>query len=184
MHKTLSKLTAAVMMMAVASVSAQEEAADGTPAPCTAPEYRQFDFWVGDWDVTRAGSDQIIATSLIESLYNGCVIRENWRPLGSSGGGSLNTWLPASGVWRQIWTDSNGSWNEFEGGMSGESMILRGHRLGNDPKQRSVLAKMTFTPQADGSIRQHGELSTDFGLTWQTGYDFIYHPRGDSGAGG
>lgn len=184
MREPLSLLIAAVMTMAALSVAAQEEAAGGAPAPCAAPEYRQFDFWVGEWDVTRAGDDAQVATSLIEKLYDGCAIRENWRPLGRSGGGSLNSFLPALGVWRQIWTDSNGSWNVFEGGMSGESMILLGHRLGNDPQQQAVLARMTFTPGDDGSVRQHGEHSTDFGRTWRTSYDFIYRPHSNSGGGG
>src|ERR1041384_6491566 len=66
-----------------------------TPAPaCTSAQHRQFDFWVGRWDVYPTGKDKLVAHSLIEKLYSGCVIRENWMPLNGSDGGSLNTYDP------------------------------------------------------------------------------------------
>ncbi|WP_114953114.1 hypothetical protein [Sphingosinicella terrae] len=65
------------------------------PPACESPEHRQFDFWVGRWDVYPTGTDRLVAHSLIEKLYGGCAIRENWMPLGRTGGGSLNAWRPA-----------------------------------------------------------------------------------------
>src|SRR5882724_3994509 len=41
--------------------------------PCTAaPQYQQFDFWVGEWDVEVAG--QKVARSLIEKISDGCIV--------------------------------------------------------------------------------------------------------------
>ena len=37
-----------------------------------------------------------------------------------------------------------------------------------------VWNRMTFTRNADGSVRQHGEQSADSGATWTTQYDFTY----------
>ena len=77
--------------------SAAPAAAAPTPSPaaaCTASENRQFDFWVGRWDVYGPKGRQV-AHSLIEKLYNGCGIRENWMPLAGGNGGSLNIYLPA-----------------------------------------------------------------------------------------
>ena len=55
------------------------------PAGCTSPQARQFDFWVGKWDVyPKSNPDHKVAESLIENLYNGCAIRENWMPLKGS----------------------------------------------------------------------------------------------------
>src|SRR5688572_25628693 len=76
------------------------------PAPCATPEHRQFDFWVGRWDVYRSDTNQLVARSLIENLYNGCAIRENWMPTGGAGGGSLNSYRTAERRWRQIYTSS------------------------------------------------------------------------------
>lgn len=170
-------VTATMTSLAAAQPVPEAEEQARSSKACTAPGYRQFDFWVGEWEVTPNGTDKIVAHSLIESLYGGCAIRENWMPLTREDGGSLNSFLPALGVWRQIWTDSQGSWNVFEGGRVGDAMVLLGHRLGNDPKDSAILARMTFTPLEDGSVRQHGEHSSDFGQTWQTSYDFIYRKR-------
>ncbi len=41
---------AAVLMLVVLAASNAFAAPDKT-LPCTSPEYRQFDFWIGDWDV-------------------------------------------------------------------------------------------------------------------------------------
>ena len=68
------------------------------PPACAAPEHRQFDFWIGRWDVYPTGKDALVAHSLIEKLYAGCTVRENWMPLKGSGGGSLNMYDPADGI--------------------------------------------------------------------------------------
>jgi len=70
-------LIAAMLMAAPASWTEQ---ADGAPAShCASAEYRQFDFWVGTWDVYPTGGSELVAHSLIESVYNGCGLRENWN---------------------------------------------------------------------------------------------------------
>src|SRR5580692_2052737 len=78
------------------------------PAPqaCTSPETRQFDFWVGKWDVYATSKpDQKVASSIIEKLYHGCAIRENWMPLSDNPGGSMNAYSPEKRLWRQFWAD-------------------------------------------------------------------------------
>ena len=64
--------------------------AGATPPPpaCETPEHRQFDFWIGHWDVyAKADPAKLVAHSLIESRHSGCAIRENWMPLSASGDG-------------------------------------------------------------------------------------------------
>jgi len=74
---------AAIFAMLVAIAAPDMARADTTAAgPCARAEYRQFDFWIGSWDVYPTdGSSQLVAHSLIESVYNGCGLRENWMPL-------------------------------------------------------------------------------------------------------
>ena len=38
------------------------------------------------------------------------------------------------------------------------------------------LVRMSYSKNADGSVRQHGEQSTDEGKTWATSFDFTYRP--------
>lgn len=149
------------------------------PPPCAAEGHQQFDFWVGEWDVYPNGATQLVAYSRIEKLYNGCGIRENWMPLKGGGGGSLNSYDPTTGRWHQTWVGSSPGRVEFEGGMAGKQMVLTGFWAGVNGPGKDALIRMTYTPQADGSVRQHGEQSTDHGLTWQPNFDFIYRKRSD-----
>lgn len=157
-----------------------------TPPPpaavaCSAPEYGQFDFWVGEWDVFPTGATKQVATSRIEKLYGGCAIRENWMPASNPGGGSLNGYDARDRLWRQTWHDNSGARVEFEGGLVGRQMILTGLWRDLLGPGKDALVRMTYTPSADGSVRQLGEQSVDFGKTWQPSFDFTYKPKAKIG---
>ena len=147
-----------------------------TPPPaCTSSEWNQFDFWVGKWDVYAASKpDQKVATSLIEKLYHGCAIRENWMPLSEKPGGSMNAYSPELKLWRQFWADSDGGSAQFSGGWNGQSMVLTG--TWPQPGHPTQMTRMTYTPLADGQVEQVGVTSDDAGKSWQPSFDFIYKP--------
>jgi hypothetical protein len=148
--------------------SAGPAAAVQTPsaaAACAGPEFHQFDFWVGRWDVFGAQGKQV-ARSLIEKVY-GCGIRENWMPLSNQPGGSLSIYVPEEKRWEQFWIDSSGSRAFFTGGWNGSAMVISG-------KWGGPLVRMTYSRNADGSVRQFGEQSTDQGQTWKPAFDFTY----------
>lgn len=162
------------VLIAAMPVSAQSQT--GSQPACGAPEYRQFDFWIGDWDVVQTGKDVQVATSRIERLYSGCVIRENWMPVQGTAGGSLNMFDGRDRIWRQTWVDSGGSWVEFTGGMQGDAMVLTGAWRAGSGGGKDNLTRMTFTRNADGSVRQLGEASIDQGKSWGPSFDFTYRP--------
>ena len=164
-----------LLLATSASASAQTTTAPAPPPPaCTGPEHRQFDFWVGYWDVYPTGKPKPVAHSLIERLYAGCTIRENWMPLSGTPGGSLNNYSPEDKRWHQTWLDSSNSRAEFAGGLVGNKMVLLGFWRGFNGPGQDGWVRMTYTPNADGSVRQLGEASTDHGLTWQPNFDFTY----------
>jgi hypothetical protein len=167
---------AAALVAQAPGAPAQPPAQAAPPPACTAPEHRQFDFWVGRWDVYPTGTHQLVAHSLIERLYNGCAIRENWMPVraGAGGGGSLNSWRPGEHRWRQTWTDSGNSWVEFTGALDGADMVLTAPVPG--PNGAATLSRMTYSRGADGSVRQVGTQSSNGGRTWTAQYDFTYVP--------
>jgi hypothetical protein len=147
----------------------------GAPPPaCTASEHRQFDFWVGYWDVYPTGKDQLVAHSLIEKLYAGCTIRENWMPLKGTGGGSLNSYRPEDKAWRQIWVDSSNAWGVFEGKFDAGAMVLSGVWEGINGPGTKEFARTTWTRNPDGSVRQLGETRNADGKTWTASFDFTY----------
>jgi len=168
--------TWAIMMLS-APATAQTVPPPAAPA-CTAPEFAQFDFWVGDWEVYPTGTDKLVARSRIEKLYNGCAIRENWMPLSGKDGGSLNTYVTSAKEWRQLWTDSSASWAEFRGGFDGKAMVLTGTGFAANGAQ----TRMAYSRNADGSVRQLGENSSDGGKTWVPSFDFTYRPAKKGGS--
>ena len=47
---------------------------------CVAPEYRQFDFWIGDWDVFDVDSPTTrVARIRVDRILDGCVLREDYQ---------------------------------------------------------------------------------------------------------
>jgi hypothetical protein len=178
MHATQRFACLALAFGLAAPVAAQIPAPPTPSAPpppaCAAPEHRQFDFWVGRWDVYPTGTHRLVAHSLIERLYGDCVIRENWMPVRGGGGSSLNTYRPGERKWHQLWADASNAWVEFTGGMEGEAMVLTApSRAANGAP---ALTRMTYTRGPDGSVRQLGTQSTDGGATWQPSFDFTYVP--------
>jgi len=65
-------LVAAVLLSATAHAQTATVAAPATPPSpppaCAAPEHRQFDFWVGRWDVFDPKSGKRVGESLIEKV--------------------------------------------------------------------------------------------------------------------
>lgn len=147
--------------------------APAAPAGCNSAESRQLDFWVGHWSVSpKAAPNHKVATSLIEKLYSGCAIRENWMPLHGGAGGSFSSYLPGKSMWQQLWVDSSGSWVTFTGGWDGHAMVLEGvWPVPGHPQQRT---RMSYRLLPDSMVEQSGVTSDDEGKTWQPGFDFIY----------
>ncbi|MCZ6502614.1 MAG: hypothetical protein O6945_08875 [Gammaproteobacteria bacterium] len=140
--------------------------------PCSADEYRQFDFWLGHWtSYTKDGKKQ--GTNRLEKLMGGCVIQENW--VGSTGqfkGTSFNFYDPVKKQWHQTWIDNSGATLLMDGGLVDGSMQLSGERKSR--KGESVIDRITWTPLDDGRVRQHWQASSDKGATWAEVFDGYY----------
>lgn len=139
-------------------------------AACDAPEHRQFDFWIGQWDVTDKG--KVIATSRIERFADGCGILESYTQDDGYSGKSINFYDAALKRWRQQWVDSMGNSSEWVGELREGAMRFDGEAHRADGMK--VVRNMTFTPLAGGSVRQASDRSLDGGKTWLPGYDFVY----------
>jgi hypothetical protein len=129
-------------------------------SPCPVkPEHRQFDFWVGEWEVTDKGR-------------NSCIVLENYNQLDGYTGKSLNFFDAALGKWRQTWVDSMGNVSEFVGEYKDNAMRFEGetHRSVGD----KMLRRMTLFNLGADRVRQYSERSVDGGKTWSVGYDYVY----------
>lgn len=143
-------------------------------APCQVdPVFRQFDFWVGDWEVK--GSDgTVFGRNRITSEEQGCVLVERWTGAGGNTGQSINYYDGIAGQWVQIW-NGLGIQIHMRGGLSGGSMILTGEVLYLASGDRRAF-RGTWTPLEDGVVRQFFEESTDGGESWSSWFEGFYHP--------
>ncbi|HZU23691.1 MAG TPA: hypothetical protein VE998_12735, partial [Terriglobales bacterium] len=71
--------------------------------PCTRPEYRQFDFWVGDWNVTEKDAATSTAHVRVDRILGGCVLREHYEDDTGAVGESFSTYDVGRRVWHQTW---------------------------------------------------------------------------------
>lgn len=162
--------SAALALCAIASGAGPVRAQETAPR-CASEEFRQFDFWLGEWEVTDPDGNPV-GRSRIERTLGGCVIQEHWDA-GQVRGTSLNIYDAPSGVWRQSWVDNRGVLLRIEGGLDGDAMRMRGERLGGDGKTRVL--RITWTPLDDG-VRQVQEVSEDGGTRWNVAFDGRYRP--------
>ena len=95
------------------------------PTPMRSPEHRQFDFWVGEWDVPTPDGKPAGRNSITRELKN-CVIHEHWAGAGGMNGESFNMWDTGGKRWLQTWVSDNGSLLLLDGAFQNGSMQLTG----------------------------------------------------------
>ena len=166
--------TAGLLALATATTltSAQTATAPKSP-PCSAAEHRQFDFWIGHWEVftpdgKKAGDNRI------EAIEGGCALLERWSGRGGFSGISLNSWDADARLWRQHWVDNQGGLLRLSGQLEGRRMVLGAVEPHPDKPGAMLRERITWTPQADGSVRQWWQRSEDEGSTWSTVFDGRY----------
>jgi hypothetical protein len=142
--------------------------------PCYSdPKTKEFDFWVGEWDVYITGTQVYAGNSVIQKISGGCAILENWKSALSEGK-SLNFIDDSSSKWKQVWVGSypNGK-QDFVNGEYKDS-AMRFIFSTRDTQGRLLQGKFTFFNEGQNQVRQLNETSADSGRTWLTNYDFTY----------
>ena len=149
---------------------AQTTPPQAPPDPCAPAETRQFDFWIGDWDVFTPDG-KLAGTNRIAPVY-GCVLHEQWKAARMEGQ-SINRYDRTRGVWHQTWFDSMGSLLLIEGGMRDGAMVLTDATIpGRKPD--AAVNEIRWSRNDDGTVRQHWRVSKDGGSTWATAFDGKY----------
>ena len=140
--------------------------------PCRAgARHREFDFWVGEWEV-RAPQGHLVGTSSVQRIIEGCVIFENWSDSIGHQGKSFNFYDGEKEAWRQVWVDDGGRVTDYVGHLRDGAMRFEAEGKAKDGKP--LKRRMSFTPQPDGRVRQLIEQSTDGGKSWSPAFDGLY----------
>lgn len=154
------------------------QALESAAWPCRDDEVsRQFDFWIGTWDVFVGG--QQAGTNTIERMLGGCALLENWTNVRGREGKSFN-WVDRSTYresrWRQLWVaDQGNTLDYYDGRYSDGAMRFRGHTF--SPQGDSIPQKLTFFDVHPDTVRQVFEQSNDGGQSWVVTFDGLYVRR-------
>jgi hypothetical protein len=89
--------------------------------PCSDTVYRQFDFWIGEWEAFDING-QKTGDSKIEIILDSCIILENWTSISvikgiRYAGKSYNSYNAATKKWQQYWVDNVGGVTEYFDGI-------------------------------------------------------------------
>jgi hypothetical protein len=134
------------------------------------PEYRQFDFWVGDWEVFGP-SGRRLGTNKVVLLQDGCIVEENWASARGGTGQSFNFYNPVTKRWHQSYMDSGGENWMMDGEYKDGALRYEGFIYSPNSKVR---VRMTFTNLGPDKVRQTAETSADDGGTWTPVWDGTY----------
>ena len=142
---------------------------------CDSPESRQFDFWVGDWELSYKGADGTVLESRnkITKILDGCVLLEQFAgaPGTKLNGHSVSTFDRNAKRWKQTWVDNTASYLDFTGGLADGKMVLMrdAERQGKKFMQRMVWQDI----RAD-AFKWLWQRSDDGGATWSTQWEIDY----------
>jgi hypothetical protein len=160
------------LLAAIGVLSSSLAQAQTAPPPgCPAEVRRQFDFWVGNWDVTVAGKPA--GVNRIEKILVGCALLEYWQGVGGMSGKSVNFYDPRRERWHKTWVDDRGGSLGLDGAFADGKMVLTGSK--KDPATgKSTIDRIKWTPLPADQVRQVWETSTDDGKSWTVAFDGLY----------
>ena len=147
--------------------------AGGQAQHCTAPQYRQFDFWIGNWDAFDFETGERDAHVRVTRILDGCALHEQYA--GSDGhlGESFTIYDASRKVWHQTWVTNRGELLTIEGTYQDGTMVLAGASL--DPEGQEKRVRGTWK-QVKGGVREMAVTSSDGGKTWKPWFDLLFRP--------
>lgn len=148
------------------------------PPRCAGPEYRQFDFWAGDWDAYDIDAPATPAARVkVDVILEGCVLREVYKGTDGLVGESFNVYDASRKMWHQTWVTNRGQLLVLEGELRDGRMAMRATESTADGP---VLWRAVWIPSAEG-VRETAETSRDGGKTWKPRFDMMFRRHRSSG---
>jgi hypothetical protein len=177
-HLCLS-IFSSLVLGACASGAVTSAPAPAVSTQCAGPQFRELDFWVGDWDVRWDASPNQPAGSgrnIVTRQLGQCVIQEQFNGGASANnlvGHSVSTYHAPARVWRQTWVDNQGGYFALTGGKQTDgTFVLENTRVGAG----APYLRMVFSGITPNSLTWRWQRSDDQGATWQDVW-VIYYAR-------
>lgn len=137
-----------------------------------------MDFWIGQWVMdssqpsdpeTKGAWQKDACTNNVTREFDGKVIHESFVGPGLKGG-SWSVYDPTAKLWKQTWVDDSGSYLLFQGGKSGDEVVL------NQTNTKGAHARMRFANIQSDGFDWFWEGSKD-GKTWNLKWHLKYHRK-------
>ena len=152
-------------------------------------EYRDFDFWIGEWDVLNRNRgaedtrwfDTGTATARIYPVAAGCGIVEHWRGHAFGDflvGFSVRSFNPQRGRWDLVllWPNAgNPRFGELNGGFRHNRGEFYSRSL--NAERDTTLTRFTFSDITPNSLRWQEGSSNDNGRTWTSNWIMEFSRR-------
>jgi hypothetical protein len=174
---SLGLLAAGVTFLIPCRAEQPNSSSPANTVPCTQPEQKQLEFWVGEWDLTWPGQNGTApghGTNSIKRVLDGCVVEENFN--GGTAmhlrGMSLSLFDARSGKWKQTWVDNEDGYLDFVGEFKDGQMVLQ--REAMRPDGTKVLQRMVYKNIMTNEFDWSWERSLDGGKTWQVLWPIHY----------
>ncbi|MGZ3864971.1 MAG: DUF1579 family protein [Bacteroidia bacterium] len=140
--------------------------------PCSSPEASQFDFWLGDWNLTY--SDTMHAFNKITKEMGTCVIHEHFTdPKAKYKGESWSVYNPKTKKWQQTWVDDAGAYIALTGTFENNKMTLF-TEPNTDAAGRKTQYRMLYHNITPDKFDWKWEFTNDEEKTWKTNWEIHY----------
>jgi hypothetical protein len=136
------------------------------------PGFADFNFWVGEWEVFDNNTGNKVGENSIQPMESGCLLLESWASIDGGTGTSMNYFNPVTGEWRQLWVSAGRYAIDIVGGLRNGSMFLEGSIYNFGGAVWNF--RGTWTPNADGSVRQFFEQFNHDSEVWEPWFDGRY----------
>ena len=170
----MKKCIAFILLLVAHNTFAQNNAPQ---KPCSSPQASQFDFWIGDWELTW--NDTSHGTNKVLKIMDGCTVHENfYDPSMKYSGSSWSVYNIQRKIWQQTWVDNMGGYIELTGKYENNEMILTTapRKL---PAGAEIISRMVFYNISPHKFDWRWESTKDNGATWQTNW-LIHYKRKSS----
>ena len=166
-----------IVVTLLAAAAASSRIVEAAPAKCTGPEYRQLDFWLGDWDTIDSevkGSTASIARARVDSIAGGCAVHELYEQSDGLIGDSILSYDAVRKQWQQTWVTNRGGLMQIYGTFKDGALVLEGEVHLQDGK--TVHQRITWKAEGKG-VRESAVLSKDGRKTWAPAFDVLFVKR-------
>jgi tetratricopeptide (TPR) repeat protein len=147
-----------------------------TVYPCSRePRNHDFDFWIGDWNCYRTGTQILSGSSHVEAMAGGCAILENYTATQAYSGKSFNFYDTIRGKWEQDWIGSGGlvDRQRYYNGEYKNGAMHFNYEVTNTNGSNTKGTFIFYNISKD-SVRQYQDVTDDNGKIISVTYDLTY----------